>query len=169
MRPLPEFHWIIENRLAGASKPGLMNPLHEDLEYLRQRGVGVIINLTEVSEEEPEAFEGFTLRHFPVVDMSIPTPRAAAELCQQVASWLAAGQAVMMHCHAGLGRTGTLLACMLISFGHTADAAVTAIRRHSPNYIQSQAQEVFVRHFETFQSSHAQGEEVQLPRPWLAR
>ncbi|MGE0326021.1 MAG: dual specificity protein phosphatase family protein, partial [Polyangiaceae bacterium] len=57
------------------------------------------------------------------------------------------GDRVAVHCHAGLGRTGTMLAAFLIYRGETAEAAITRVREVRPSYIQSQAQLDFLKRF----------------------
>jgi len=43
---MPErFSWIIDDSIAGMERPGLFFPLEDDLDFLKARGVEVIVNL----------------------------------------------------------------------------------------------------------------------------
>ena len=58
---------------------------------------------------------------------------------------------VMVHCLAGLGRTGTILACYLIKYEKmSSDDAITRIRKQRPGSIQSYVQEEIIFRFEKF-------------------
>ena len=58
-----------------------------------------------------------------------------------------------IHCGAGLGRTGTLLACYFVSKGMTAKNAVARVRRLRPGSIETAEQERAVEEFERARSS----------------
>jgi atypical dual specificity phosphatase len=86
--------------------------------------------------------------HFPITDMDVPTEDAAARLCSQLADLIAAGKSVGFHCKAGLGRTGTMLACQLIWEGTPADIALTQVRAVEPAWVQSDKQVAFLGRFD---------------------
>jgi ADP-ribosyl-[dinitrogen reductase] hydrolase len=54
---------------------------------------------------------------------------------------------VVIHCRGGLGRAGTLAACVLRSEGVPARAAIARVRSARPGSIENAAQEAFVAAF----------------------
>ncbi len=56
---------------------------------------------------------------------------------------------VAVHCEAGLGRTGTMLATYLISQGNSAELAIHRIRAAEPSAIETPRQIQFLEQFAT--------------------
>jgi atypical dual specificity phosphatase len=144
------FFWVIPNRLGGVPRPGIVWDLADDLAGLRALGVTVLVTLEETATVEPGllASLGIESIHFPVADMGAPAIAPARELCITVEARLARGDVVALHCRAGLGRTGTLLASQLVWNGETAVRAIDRIRMINPRCIQSDEQVRFLRLFE---------------------
>jgi Protein-tyrosine phosphatase len=95
--------------------------------------------------------------------MTLPTMTQAISAVQVMESRLQRDQKIAVHCHAGLGRTGLLVACLLVLARRYAPLdAVTMIRLKRPGSIQTAAQLEFVSQFE----EHVRGLRVQFgPAP----
>lgn len=152
---LAGFKWILPNRLAGSARPGLLDELDNDLTFLRESGIQIIVSLTRQPLPDSVGSGGFNVVHFPVPDMGIPTPRNCGELCRRLVDDLDASRPVLLHCRGGLGRTGTIAACCLVTAGEAASDALTAVRRINPNYVQTPAQAQFIAHYETWLRSES--------------
>ena len=144
---MPErLNWILPDRLAGMALPGLFVPLPRDLQGVRDAGIGAVATLTEYALP-PEQLEaaGLVGRHFPIVDFSVPTIEQTRDFCAWVDEQNSEGRPVAVHCYAGIGRTGTMIACYLVAQGEGSTAEVLArIRRQEPAYVQTAGQEAFI-------------------------
>lgn len=144
----PHFKWILPGQLAGMGKPGLMGDMDQDLTAIATAGISHLVSLTK------ELFPGNKLRpygisgrHFPITDMSVPAIGTTASLCRDIKRQMNDGNGVALHCHAGLGRTGTILASVLVWLGRSPEDAVKEIRAIGKGYIQNKAQLDFVYRF----------------------
>lgn len=149
------FSWIIEYELAGMARPGLMSALELDLAWLKRAGVGAIVSLTEQALDVVGESE-LDILHLPVQDMTPPSILDIEEAVVFIEQSIQNGKPVAVHCLAGHGRTGTLLACFLVHRGAEPDAAIAAIRTQRPGSIETQAQVMVVFDYAAYLADQAQ-------------
>lgn len=142
------FLWVKKGRLAGTPRPGIFHDLGYDLKVLKRVGVTTLVSLTcTPPDSEAYAEVGIGNRWHPIPDMGVPSVDEADEICREMAGLMAEGEVVAVHCRAGLGRTGTLLASYLIWEGQSALSALETVRRIEPRWVQSDAQLRFLEEF----------------------
>jgi protein-tyrosine phosphatase len=91
---------------------------------------------------------GLGVRQAPIADQSVPTLAEAKAIVAWLQLRLAAGGRVVIHCAAGLGRSGTIAACLLRAEGILADDAIARVRHaRGPRAVETEEQAAFVRAF----------------------
>lgn len=128
-----------------SSMPGRFEPWAEALEALRVAEVGLVLCLTPLEELErlapayrravdDPALLPFRWRHLPMENFGLPADRAAfAAGIDEAAAMLRAGRGVMLHCAAGIGRTGCAAACVAKHLGLPTQDALERVRRAGSN------------------------------------
>jgi len=142
------FCWAVPGLLGGMQQAGLLGNAGEDIVALKALGVTTVVNLTErplYSDELNAA--GLQSVHFPIPDMGVPEFQPTVDLCRRISAWMELGRCTVLHCRAGLGRTGTIIACALVYRGEGAIKAIELIRKINPGYIQTDEQFAFVERF----------------------
>ena len=88
-------------------------------------------------------------KHFPIQDLSIPTDRdLLIKLLVHMKKLLDDDKSVLIHCYAGLGRTGLLATTLLVSLGLEAKISIEYIRKIRPGSIETIEQENFVKQWD---------------------
>jgi atypical dual specificity phosphatase len=154
--PAPRgFSWIEKPLLAALARPG--SP--EDLQWLREQGIEVLLSLTEDRIERHWADEaGLLVYHEPLEDMEPPTQEQLDRCVSAINRAVEKNMAVAVHCGAGLGRTGVVLAAWLVGRGMSASSAIAKVRKLRPHSIETTEQAEAVEHFARRKRRHEGGE-----------
>lgn len=145
---LRNFSHLIDGQLCGLAHPGRGAELESSLDDLRAAGVTVLVSLDEVGVVgETAQAHGIGHRHIPVVDFGAPTLAQADEFVRAVDEELGRGGQVAVHCQAGIGRTGTMLAAYLIAHGSSVEAATDEVHGRRGHGVESNSQLRFLEEY----------------------
>lgn len=128
--------------------------LRDDLSRLAEMGAAGLLSLVE-AKELPGGLDGFAAAvhtaglgwtHLAIPDYGVPDADFMAGWRQlDLARRLREGESWAIHCRAGLGRTGTIAALLLVENGLGAAEAIARIRReHDAAAVETEAQESFL-------------------------
>jgi len=138
------FTWVRGKRLAASGRPYSK----EQVDWLREKGVTAILSLTE--EPLPSGWTiGMETRHIGMRDHAPPSHGDMQAGADYLASALEDGKVVLVHCLAGKGRTGSVLAAYMVAYeGKTARQAIEELRGGRAGSVE-RAQEANVLAFES--------------------
>ena len=153
------FSWLVRDSLAGSGQIGgwgYDGQLESDLDLLYEEGVRAIVSLTEwpLQEDKVQAIN-MNYLHLPIADMRPPTLEDIVACVQFVEHSVEKGHPVVVHCSAGQGRTGTMLASYLVKMGKSTIEAIAQVRRIRPGSVETPEQEMAICDYEAYLASQS--------------
>ncbi|MGQ9596784.1 MAG: protein-tyrosine phosphatase family protein [Thermoproteota archaeon] len=141
------FTWIWRKTIAASS----MAMSLDDVESWKKMGVKAVLVLAESHEiarywrNSDNYFNvlsnnGLEFLHSPIKDFYAPNLGQLEELVEWIDTKVSSGKPVLVHCHAGIGRTGTIIAAYLIKKGYDIPQAVREVRRKIPLALEVNSQ-----------------------------
>ncbi len=133
-------HWVNGpwlGKLALASRPRGGEWLDDEMASWRRDGIDMVLSL--LTPEEEQALDlaaeagaaqarGMGFISLPIPDRQVPDSEAGVTtVVEGAGSALSSGKNIAVHCRQGIGRTGLIAACLLISRGVDPEAAVARL------------------------------------------
>jgi len=135
-----DVYWIetpLGGRLAIMARPRAGDWLEDEIARWQAQKISVIVSLLEPHEVSELGLEqeadlcrkqGIEFVSFPIADRGVPVSLPLArELVQHLAARIQRGDAVAIHCRAGIGRSSTIAACILACRGTDTETALHLI------------------------------------------
>ena len=150
------FSWLVQGEIAGSAHPGgfryspdtHQGELETNLEFISGAHIGAIVSVNKLGLNEVvlQRFD-FSYLHLSVEDMAAPTIDDVKEFIAFTHEVRKRGFGTLVHCTAGMGRTGTMLACYLLHEGRSCTQAVEEVRRRRPGSIETPLQEALIQQY----------------------
>jgi protein-tyrosine phosphatase len=141
--PIPESYWVQPGQLLAGAYPirvGAAEPaMRQRVRRFLAVGITSFVDLTEAHEFVsycPFLLDGVSegtrppaYQRLPIRNWDVPTPAMMMRILDAIATAVAEGQSVYVHCAGGIGRTGTVVGCYLVRHGMPGEAALAEIMR----------------------------------------
>ena len=138
---MSRLHWIelpAVGRIAISARPRADDWLETEIGEWKASGLDMVVSLLERDEVSELGLQreaelcrtsGIEFLSFPIPDRGVPENGPdVLQIASSIASGIACGRAVAIHCRAGIGRSSMIAACALICSGIEASEALARIK-----------------------------------------
>src|SRR5574339_253566 len=162
------FSWVIKDKLAGSG----LQLTFKQFQWIKSKGIQTIITLREIplppkwfdtseslnNNKDSDSIENQENRinylHLYVEDYKVPSIQKIYSTVQFIENEIKLKRPVMVHCAAGKGRTGTILAAYLLKKENLSpEQAIKKIREIRPGSIQTTVQEKSIYEYSSYMKS----------------
>lgn len=147
------FSWVVQDKLSGSGLP----VSRREFGWLLRHGIKSIVTVREIPL--PSGWtKGVNYLHLRVDDYDAPSLEELDRTVNFIDTQITNERPVNVHCAAGRGRTGLILAAYLLKKENLdAEEAVDKIRHLRPGSIQSEVQEVAITMYEKYLKNKENG------------
>jgi protein-tyrosine phosphatase len=151
--PFDGSYWVLPDQFLAGENPAAASEAAtiRRVQALLRSGITVYYDLTEhpdhrslydsiLYQQASEYQMGIRYYNFPIPDFTAPPEKLVKIILDSIDLNLQSGSKVFVHCHAGIGRTGTLVGCWLAWHGTTGQAALgrlSRLRSQTPSWFRS--------------------------------
>lgn len=156
--PLIELPFGLPGRVFSSPMPYSRFDVDGDLIHTyHQHDITAVVMLVSVQESVGRAGRnlldvyaegGFKVIHLAIPDFGIPSRASMDVAIDAFLDYLSKGENAVVHCNAGLGRTGTFLACLAKRTQEIAGGeAINWVRQYCPEAVETPEQALFVQNY----------------------
>jgi atypical dual specificity phosphatase len=138
------FSWVIGSSVAASGLPSS----ERQIDWLSRRGIDSVLSLTE-TPLNPRWFDGkhIEVKHIPMKDHEPPSLQELKDAMSHINTELKRGKIVHIHCLAGTGRTGTVIAAYLMaSKDLSTREAIDTVRQKRPGSVEWRQEKALLSH-----------------------
>lgn len=141
INPFDNFSWVVDKFIAASEYPDN----EEKLKFLKDQGIGSIVTLSEKKIDD-SLLKKYKFRnlYLPIKDFDIPKYSDVKKFL----TWMNLMEKweipTLIHCDAGIGRTGTMLAIFFISKGKNPKESIDLVKNIRNYNLESLKQEKFI-------------------------